>query len=259
MGAPPLILLPGALGAFEGSDAAAQLLRRHRPVIEIAYHEEEGLEALLARIEAAADEAGAGPVDLLGQSYGGWIAQCFARLRPERVRRLVLSHSFCLAPGGAWRFRLARALLRSLPETLITKLLRKRIKLALRPIAQTRPDLHRRQLAAIEPLLASRSFRAGLSAQQQCMWQSLQPAATKLPPVEAPVMIVESKNDPLIGKRARAALRACHPRALLLRFPNAGHVSAIIETETYVVAVEAFLDDDGLDDDGLEDEGAAPT
>ena len=76
------------------------------------------------------------------------------------------------------------------------------------------------------------------------MWQSLQPAFTNLPPVEARVMIIESRNDPLIGKRARDALRDCHPRALMMRFANAGHVSAIVETDTYVAAVEAFLEDD---------------
>src|SRR5688500_16520157 len=164
----PLILLPGALGQFEGSEAAAEQLGRRRPVIAVSYREDDDLEALLGRIEAAAAAAGPGPVDLLGQSYGGWIAQCFARRRPERVRRLVLSHSFTLSPRGAWRFRIGRSLLRRLPGPIARALLMKRIRLALRPVAAADPDLYRAQLAAIERLAASRSFRLGLAAQQQC-------------------------------------------------------------------------------------------
>src|SRR5688572_29800235 len=238
----PLILLPGALGQFEGSGRAAEQLERRRPVATISYREDDDLDALLDRIEAAADQAGSGPVDLLGQSYGGWIAQCFARRRPERVRRLVLSHSFTLSPGGAWRFRIGRSLLRRLPGPLARTLLMKRIRVALRPVAAAEPDLYRLQLAAIDRLAASRSFRLGLAAQQSCIWQSLQPATTSLPQVAAEVMIIESDNDPLIGNKERAALRTLYPRARLLRFREAGHVSAIVETERYVAAVEEFLD-----------------
>jgi pimeloyl-ACP methyl ester carboxylesterase len=37
----------------------------------------------------------AGRFDLMGMSFGGWLAALYALRRPERVRRLVL-----LAPGG---------------------------------------------------------------------------------------------------------------------------------------------------------------
>jgi pimeloyl-ACP methyl ester carboxylesterase len=74
------------------------------------------------------------------------------------------------------------------------------------------------------------------------MWQSLQPEMTRRPPVSAEVMIIESDNDPLIGRRERAALRKLYPQARLLRFRRTGHLSAIVETERYVAAVEEFLD-----------------
>ena len=56
------------------------------------------------------------------------------------------------------------------------------------------------------------------------------------------VLIIESDNDPLIGARARAELRARYPGAAVHRFAGAGHISAMVETDAYLAAVSAFLD-----------------
>lgn len=235
-------MLPGALGRLEGTGAAAERLAEKRRVATIDYRPDDDLEMLLARIAAAASEAGEAPADLLGQSYGGWIAQCFARRHPERVRKLILSHSFTLGPRDGWKFRLAARLLPRLPAFLVRSLLGKRIRLALAPVAAAQPDLYARQLAEIDRLVRSDSFLAGLTAQQRCMAQSLEPSFAALPPVSAPVLIVESADDPMIREGARADLRALYPGAGSLRFETAGHVSPMVETGRYVAAVESFLD-----------------
>ena len=99
----PLVFLPGALDGLEGSDAVAERLGAERPLIRIAYRPDDTFDRLMARILRAADE----PFDLLGQSYGGWIAQCMARLQPERTRRIgCRTASPC--GGGSWRFKLGR-------------------------------------------------------------------------------------------------------------------------------------------------------
>jgi poly(3-hydroxyalkanoate) depolymerase len=41
-------------------------------------------------VDALLDELGLGPVDVLGYSFGGGLAQELARRRPQRVRRLIL-------------------------------------------------------------------------------------------------------------------------------------------------------------------------
>ena len=236
----PLVFLPGALGELEGSGEVARRLGTSRAPIAIAYRPDDRLEALLGRIAAATD---APRFDLLGQSYGGWIAQCAARRFPERVRRIVLSHSFILRQRDAWRFRLAETLLGRMPTGLMRPLLLKRVRKVLEPLRRRDPDRVERQLAALAGTLAGPDMRAKLVAQQRCMLDSLQPAFAALPDVrpELPVLIIESDNDPLLGAAARKALRDHFPDAEVQSFPGAGHISAMAETEAYAARVERFL------------------
>ncbi len=61
--------------------------------------------AQLAEVALAVlDEVGLGPVDVLGYSHGGAVAQQFAFQSPERVRRLILVSTSCGAGStmGSW-------------------------------------------------------------------------------------------------------------------------------------------------------------
>lgn len=239
-GGAPLVFLPGALGELEGSDEVAHRLGASRELIPITYGPDDRLEPLLDRIAAATD---APRFDLLGQSYGGWIAQCAARRFPQRVRRLVLSHSFILRPQDAWRFRLAGKLLRRVPIGLMRPLLLKRIGKALKPLRRRDPERVERQLTALAGSLAEPAMRAKLVAQQRCMLDSLERSFAELPEVrfDLPVLIIESDNDPLLPATARRALRNLYPTAQVLNFTGAGHISAMVETDAYAAGAEAFL------------------
>ncbi len=236
----PLVLLPGALGSLEGSETAASGLGARRPVVLVDYSAADRFEPLLARILAA---AAAPRFDLLGQSYGGWIAQCLAARHPERVRRLVLSHSFALEPRDGRRFRLGHRLLAGFPKALLKPLLLARVRRALAPVRARDPDLFDRQLAALRRQLESGTLFGILQAQQICLAESLDgPEAGLAPPADLPVLIIESGNDPLLAARARGALRARFPHAAVHCFERAGHVSALVEPERYTALVNGFLD-----------------
>jgi pimeloyl-ACP methyl ester carboxylesterase len=234
----PLILLPGALGRLEGSEALAARLAEGRELLMVE-HGREPLAALLDKVLAAADAAGAERFDLFGQSYGGWIAQCLTRRNPDRVRRLVLSHSFVAAQP--WRFRLGARLLAA-PPGLLAPLLRARLRRALAAVRRLTPKRHDAIIAGVDERLRSGGLLADLAAQQHCLVQSLTPPFADLPdPPPRPTLIIESDDDPLIGKRGRAALRTAFPHARVLRFPDAGHVSALTAAEAVAEAVQDFL------------------
>ncbi len=240
----PLVFLPGALDTIEGLDRVTECLAADRPVIRIAYDADDTLPRLLDRILEQASEVGAGRFDLLGQSYGGWIAQCIAQLHPARVRRMVLSHSFVLHPGDGWRLALGSTFLRRMPVRLLRPLLLKRVGSVLAPLREMDASLAERQLTALADAIGRADFRAKLVAQQRCMRQSLSlPAVTAAPDPAGPsVLIIESENDPLIRARQRLALNARYSRAETFRFSKAGHISALVETDAYLRAVKAFLD-----------------
>ena len=242
--ATPLVFLPGALEGLEGADRVAERLGADRPLICIAYQPDDTLQRLLGRILSKANEASATHFDLLGQSYGGWIAQCLARIEPERVRRMVLSHSFVLRPGDSWQFQVGSALLKHMPLRLMRPLLLKRVRQALAPLRNADPLLVERQLTALLRDIERPNFRNKLIAQQRCLRQSLKLAAVTDEPGAAgpPVLIIESANDPLIGARQRRALRARHSAAAVHCFVAAGHISAMVETEAHLGIVKSFLD-----------------
>jgi 3-oxoadipate enol-lactonase len=236
----PLVLLPGALGFLEGSDAVGDRLGEDRRVVAIEYAAADRFEPLLARILAA---AAAPRFDLLGMSYGGWIAQCVAARHPESVRRLVLAHSFALEPRHAWRFRLGQRLLAGFPKGLLRPLLLARVRRALAPVRARDPALFGRQLAALRRELESGRLFDILLAQQICMAESLDsPAAAPAPPAGLPVLIVDSDDDPLLPASERKGLRDKFPNAAAHCFVGAGHVSALVETERFAALVNGFLD-----------------
>lgn len=94
---PPLIFLHGA-GTFTGFGYAHDWARTHRVIIP--YHPGFGESGDDKRIDAMGDYAlhcldlfdalGLGSIDLVGYSFGGWMAAETAILQPDRVAKLVL-------------------------------------------------------------------------------------------------------------------------------------------------------------------------
>ena len=73
------------------------------------------LDTLLEDLIAILDDAGAGRVVYVGESFGGILGMHLARARPERCRALVLCNSPCrlarresATPGGSWLATMAQ-------------------------------------------------------------------------------------------------------------------------------------------------------
>lgn len=224
----------------DGSQAAG-LLSGDRRVISFCYGEESQIAPMLDRAMALIDDAGASQFDLLGFSIGGWFAQCLAARDPERVRKLVLAHSFTLEAGAAWRFGLASYLWPVIPAALRRSGILKRARMALAPLRIRDPaqfDLVLRQLAEA---LDSPPTHARLLAQQQATRDSLLRMGGCIAP--QPVLIVESDNDRLVGASARRRLRRKYPDARCVVIAGAGHASALSAPVELVAAIEGFLAD----------------
>jgi pimeloyl-ACP methyl ester carboxylesterase len=122
-----LLLLHAAMGSSKRWYAAVPMLSRHYRVVrmDLRGHGESqvppaepplSMERLVEDVRALLDDLGCGPVHIVGNSGGGYVAQNLAMASPERVRSLML---FGSTPGlkhsqaHTWPPRVAREGLRT--------------------------------------------------------------------------------------------------------------------------------------------------
>src|SRR6185436_7374890 len=139
-----LVFLPGAL--LEPSEALLRRLSANRRVVALTYTDATRMTDLTDAIAGQVAAAGIQRADVLGSSYGGWVAQCLARRHPALVRRLIFVHTFALRPDAAWRFRLALKIWKALPGALLRGLMMARVRRMLRPLLDRSPEEHQRAL-----------------------------------------------------------------------------------------------------------------
>jgi pimeloyl-ACP methyl ester carboxylesterase len=181
--------------------------------------------------------------DILGTSFGGWVAQCFARASPHRVRRLVLSHTFTLGQRDAPAFRTGLAVWARIPRRLLLRLVRVRSIRALEPIRKYSTARYETAVATVRETLGAPSTFDVLISQNRAMLDSITALAHAQiePKAQSPVLILESTDDPLISKRARKRLRESFPAASVHSFSGSGHVTALAEPGILAGVVEEFL------------------
>ncbi len=92
--APPLVLLPGALGNGDVAWRIAQALDAEARVLTVHYPSGLEPDVLADGLLALIDHLALGPVALWGSSYGAWWAQAFARRHPGALRALWLGNTF---------------------------------------------------------------------------------------------------------------------------------------------------------------------
>jgi pimeloyl-ACP methyl ester carboxylesterase len=241
-----LVLLPGSL--LEPSDELLRRLGASRRVIALTYPDATRMTDLTDVIAGQLAAAGIQRAAVLGSSYGGWVAQCLARRHPDLVRRLLLVHTFALEAGTAWRFRLAENVWKLLPGPLLRGLLMTRVRRLLRPLESTSPDEYQRALARVGERSRAPETVAALLHQTACMLDSLTSFSTEpgdLARLDGRILIIESDDDPAIRPPERAHLRAMYPGAEVRTFHGTGHITALVQPDEFVGAVNGFLETAG--------------
>lgn len=238
-----LVVLPGALML-----PASELLQRlatGRRVIAITYPAVERMSELVDAIAHRLSAEGVDRCDLLGTSYGGWVAQCLASRHPGLVRDLILVQTFALGPADAWRFRFGLRLWNWIPDRVFRGLARYRIARVLLPVKRRSASRYERLLQQARAGIAAADSPLALRRQNLCLLDSCVDFASTEPQAPGRTLIIESDDDPIIRGRDRARLRALHPAAQLRSFSGTGHVIALAQPEAFAEAIESFLDPAG--------------
>ena len=182
------------------------------------------------------------PFDLVGNSLGGAVALQLAILRPDLVRRLVLSAPAGFSPAP-WPLALAAG--RALGPTIALRRIvgaplvgSPVVRRALLTGAIAEPHL----LAADDArtmLLASRgSTRIG-SATAAVLRADLRPLLGEL---DAPLGLIWGHRDRVVPISTLDRIRAIHPDAIVETIPDAAHVPQLERPNEFAAALRRLFD-----------------
>lgn len=226
--APPLVLLPGALGNGDVAWRIAEALAPQARVVTVHYPSgpsatdlADGLHALLTRLALA-------PVAVWGSSYGAWWAQAFAHRYPDAVRALWLGNTFVDgADVAASPLFNAGWLQGSTGQEVVARW---------HEVTAARPDseLRRLQLHMLHHGLPAEDFR------QRLIQVS---TATALPAPATPerVTLCDCEDDGIISPAVRERVQQRYPRAARVLLPAGGHYPHVLQTDALLPHLQRWL------------------
>jgi pimeloyl-ACP methyl ester carboxylesterase len=186
------------------------------------------------RLSALIDQLTPDPVHILGQSWGGLLAQEFYRQYPERVRSLILSDTFA---GSAVRPEAQRnAILQGRLDALATKTPAEMATARLPALVTDEASEAVREeietmLAAIHP----DGYRQAAIALHHTDFRDL------LPKISVPTLVIAGEHDQVVAMEHSRQLAEGIPGARLEVIPGSGHLSNQQKPDEYNAVVRRFL------------------
>ena len=239
---PPVAVLAG-LSPTAGFEGDTMVRATAGPFAALArrlfvFNRRPGLPRGMTMAELAAEHAealraiGDGPVDVIGTSTGGSIAQQLAADHPGVVHRLVLVSTACrLGPHGRDLQRRAAARVRAGADGQ-----------ALALLAASIVPPRRGQLAAglAGRLLHRRLAPGGLADMATTIEAEDAFDLARCPPIRAPTLILAGRDDRFYAPELFEETAALIPGAVLHVFPRRGHIT-VMRDRGFRPALTSFL------------------
>lgn len=245
----PVVLLNHLAANLDNWDPAAiDLLAAERTVVTVdnaGVGRSSGsvphtIEAMADDVAAFIREFNAEPVDLLGLSMGGMVAQEIVLRHPELVCRLVLVGT---GPrGGAGIDKVTGTTFRSIVSASVKRTDPKEFIFFGRDRAgknAARAYLERLKLRSIDqdkPITVP-AFMAQLNAIKAFS----RPAADRLSEIAQPTLVINGDNDIMVPSVLSEVLAEKIPHAELEIYPKSGHGSLFQYPEQFALRVKTFL------------------
>lgn len=226
--APPLVLLPGALGNGSAAWRVAEAFETERRVIAVTYPGGLAPEALAEGLHALLDALGIGAIALWGSSYGAWWAQAFAARHPRRVAALWLGNTLVDGADVSASALFEAAWLETADSEAV--IARWHDALAARPDDPLRAV----QLHMLHHGLTAEAFHGRLRQVANAVETQ---AATDI----ANTVVCDCEDDPTITPPVRERVRARYPGARHLTLAGGGHYPHIVAPEPLIVAMRSWL------------------
>ena len=238
----PLLLLTGALGTAESSwQSIAHFAQRYR-VIAPSYPATIGAMAELADgLAGILDVAGVARSNVLGGSFGGYVAQVYLRQYALRTEKLVISHAGLPDPERGEQIAKAMWWMKLLPLSLLRALIKQRL-VSLLP--EGHPEVVFMEAYLQEALRAPGTKERFLNGFRLAMDFDLAQdfQAQDLADWPGEVLLITADDDPGTPAPVREAMMALYPDAQMHLFHGTRHAAALLKPEEYYAAIEGFLD-----------------
>jgi len=234
-----LVLLPGATGVAEQPFLHIMALEENFRVIAPDYPPVPAMADLVEGVSRIMDAEGVKAANILGGSYGGLVAQCFIRKQPEKVLKLVLSHTSIPRPERARTVKRMGAIFGLVPAWLLRAAFKKEVRKQLKQfpeeggfwtayfkeiISNLKKADFRNMVKRVVDLMENYSFRPEDFAD----WKGR-------------ILIINSDDDPMAPADVQAALMELYPAAETYVFHGTGHTTSVIRPEEYLAVVKEFL------------------
>ena len=212
---PVLLMLPGTLGNGDIFFKQVKSLGKRIRIIALSY-------PLVADVDLIADDIGGlldrlniARANVLGTSFGGFVAQTLAERHPGRVETLFISNSLTNADLIRAAFPPADVLLNVPPKILRAQMSSQMSNWeASEKIFRELQEFLLRELASYLPPRAPKLRLAAILLRRK-------PPRPALP--DSQIVIIECQDDPLIPANVRADVRARYPKAKLHSLPTGRH------------------------------------
>lgn len=243
-GSETLVLLTGGTNSNELLFQIIGAFESHYRVIAPRYPSVRTMAEVIDWLLAMLDAEGVQQAHVLGESYGGMVAQCLVRRAPSRVSSLILVSTLAPVKPLPLRPKLQKLLVMLLPWRLVLPLER---RLMVPALARTPfPEEERafwtatviEQLGSVSKDWLINSYR---NSEDYCEHYHFTPEDLANWP--GAVLILGSEADEALQRYRPHAipLTALYPQAQVHIFHGAGHVPPFTRREEYIQVIQHFL------------------
>lgn len=235
-----VLLLVGGLRAADGGFRMTEELESDFRVIAPTYPAVPTMQHLAEGLAAALQAEGITRAHVIGGSFGGMVAQVFARTYPQMVDRLILSTTAIPDAETIKRYQQMAQMIAAAPEETV-------LEGAKQQMFQTMaPPEHEAAFwrAYLDELYSERQSKADLLSTYQCMVDFTMsyiftPDDFKSWPGR--ILIIESDDDATFNEAQRTRLKALYPTAQVHTFSGAGHSPGSTRRAEYAALVKSFF------------------
>lgn len=235
-----ILLLPGSL-VPDLFFVPIEALEQDARVIVPAYAAVGTIAELVTGVVAILDAEGVERVDVIGSSFGGYIAQCLVRAYPARVDRLILAetsvrHFVSWAPA----ISLLALLMKVLPARWVRFLMWRLWSTLFTPPALQQVFWRELMRELLTTQLTKSNF-VGETAVLADFSAHYHFAKEDLANWPGEILIMESERDEAYRPANRARTRAVYPQAQVHLIRNATHSAIATHTQEYIRTMREFL------------------